>query len=325
MYLVDTPGFDDSDKSDFHVLTEIASFLKASYQDGLKLNGIIYLHRIIDNRMQGSAMRSITMFRKIIGGSVYPNIILASTMWELEKPGVGEARESNLIGESEFWSTMRQKGCQIRRHMNTKASALELVSFFVKDRTDKVVLDLQVDLVTKKKDLADTAAGKEARGQLAEEVMRLKRQVEDAKTALKEALKERQQARARELHKERVEWSKKMDKLQKDYETSSQKMRQDFEEARKRQEAMIKSILQQNKKLGEARDRIEKKLTSRTTSPPTSTPLWPVWSPDAVQPHGRNPTQGRSAPRTAMLSALADLNLSPSPWRPQALKKPRSK
>ena len=103
VHLVDTPGFDDTAKTDFNVLQEIASFLKVSFQDGLKLNGIIYLHRISDNRLQGSAIRSMNMFRKIIGGSVYENIILATTMWESVNIAKGEERETDLIKNSKFW------------------------------------------------------------------------------------------------------------------------------------------------------------------------------------------------------------------------------
>ena len=81
VHLVDTPGFDDTERTDFNILQEIASFLKVSFQAGLKLNGIIYLHRSSDNRLQGSSMRSMSLFHKIIGGSVYENIVLATTMW----------------------------------------------------------------------------------------------------------------------------------------------------------------------------------------------------------------------------------------------------
>ena len=43
VFLVDTPGFDDTDRSDTEVLREIASWLTASYSNSIKLHGIIYL------------------------------------------------------------------------------------------------------------------------------------------------------------------------------------------------------------------------------------------------------------------------------------------
>jgi len=44
IYWVDTPGFDDTYRSDTEVLREIASWLTDSYAKNVKLNGIIYIH-----------------------------------------------------------------------------------------------------------------------------------------------------------------------------------------------------------------------------------------------------------------------------------------
>ena len=41
VYLVDTPGFDDTNVSDVDVLRELASWLKESYTEDIKLDGII--------------------------------------------------------------------------------------------------------------------------------------------------------------------------------------------------------------------------------------------------------------------------------------------
>ena len=62
---------------------------------------------------------------------------------------------------------------------------MQLISFFVKERTDKVVLDLQEDLVTRKKHLVDTAAGKEVRDQFAEEIQQARRDLEVTKAELR--------------------------------------------------------------------------------------------------------------------------------------------
>ncbi|TEB32291.1 hypothetical protein FA13DRAFT_1791091, partial [Coprinellus micaceus] len=49
--LVDTPGFDDTTKTDSDVLKLIAQFLTSSYQSGHKLTGLLFFHRISDFRM----------------------------------------------------------------------------------------------------------------------------------------------------------------------------------------------------------------------------------------------------------------------------------
>ncbi|KAL8755204.1 MAG: hypothetical protein Q9199_003812 [Rusavskia elegans] len=359
VHLIDTPGFDDSDKSDFHVLTEIAAFLQTSYQDGLKLNGIIYLYRITDNRLQGSHRRSMTIFHKMIGGNVYPNIILASTRWELEDLATGKAREASLIDQSDFWRKMRQEGCQIRRHMNTKGSAMDLVRYFVKQRTDKIVLDLQDDLVTENKKLAHTAAGKEVCGQLSEEVEKMKLQVEDAKLTLQEALRNHDK-QAHERYKERVDWTKKLEKLQNDNRTSAQRMQRDFEEASKRHEAVIKGLMNARRELDESNSRTERKLAYQMTRQSESTSSWslpiiqarrpqnrsnsptgasypvvatssrPVWSPEVVQRKIPNPSPNRwssqaeasfAAPFQSTSGALTASSSTASPQTPSLIQR----
>lgn len=141
----------------------------------------------------------------------------------------------------------------IRRHENTGTSAMELISFFIKERTDKVVLDLQEDLVTKNKDLIDTEAGKEARGQLAEGVEQTRRELEDTKAELREALRTQNKDMALKLSKERVDSSNKMEKLQKDYEIFRENMQQKFEGANKRQEAKIRGLIQEKNTLKTAK------------------------------------------------------------------------
>lgn len=149
---------------------------------------------------------------------------------------------------------------------------MELISFFIKERTDKVVLDLQEDLVTKNKDLIDTEAGKEARGQLAEGVEQTRRELEDTKAELREALRTRNKDMALKLSKERVDSSNKMEKLQKDCEIFRENMQQEFEEANKRQEAKIRGLIQENNTLKTAKNGTDNKQWSHWTIQFESTP-----------------------------------------------------
>lgn len=56
--LVDTPGFDDTNRSDTDVLTEIANWMGSTYRHGMLLSGILYLHRITDKKITGSSMKN---------------------------------------------------------------------------------------------------------------------------------------------------------------------------------------------------------------------------------------------------------------------------
>ncbi len=60
--LVDTPGFDDSGRTDSEILTDISRLLAAQYEAGVSLKGVIYLHRITDVRYQGSSLKALNIF-----------------------------------------------------------------------------------------------------------------------------------------------------------------------------------------------------------------------------------------------------------------------
>lgn len=102
VYLVDTPGFDDTTRSDTEVLREIAGWLNDSYKNRVLLQGIIYLHRIADVRMQGSAKKNLLMFKKLCGEDALKKVVLATTMWDKVPQRQAEEREKQLIETPEF-------------------------------------------------------------------------------------------------------------------------------------------------------------------------------------------------------------------------------
>jgi hypothetical protein len=51
IFLVNTPGFDNTYRSDTDILREIADWLAQAHQFRVRFTGIIYLHRIIDVRI----------------------------------------------------------------------------------------------------------------------------------------------------------------------------------------------------------------------------------------------------------------------------------
>ncbi|RYO45722.1 hypothetical protein AA0113_g10330 [Alternaria arborescens] len=82
IHLIDTPGFNDSRRSDGETLQELAYWLAAAYERDIKLSGIIYLHCITNNRFQGSAVRALSAFKKMCGEEVFKGIVVATTMWD---------------------------------------------------------------------------------------------------------------------------------------------------------------------------------------------------------------------------------------------------
>ncbi|WQF90245.1 Putative GTP binding domain, P-loop containing nucleoside triphosphate hydrolase [Colletotrichum destructivum] len=160
--LLDTPGFDDTFSADTEVLREIAARMSRMYEDGKKLAGIIYLHRISDNRMTGSALRNLRMFKELCGENAYKHVVLATSMWSKENFGVAKRREHELIGDGGFWAEMATRGSPVRRWHNCD-SAFEVIDLLMseKEAHGPATLQIQRELVDEQKRLERTAAGQE--------------------------------------------------------------------------------------------------------------------------------------------------------------------
>ncbi|KAG8684824.1 hypothetical protein FRC08_013466, partial [Ceratobasidium sp. 394] len=79
--LIDTPGFDDTELSDTEILKRISGFLSTTYENGYRLTGIIYLHRITDGRMGGISRRTFKIFRELCGQKTLGNVLIVTNMW----------------------------------------------------------------------------------------------------------------------------------------------------------------------------------------------------------------------------------------------------
>jgi hypothetical protein len=154
--VMDCPGFDDTTRSDAEILKEITEQLSAIRLIGHSLKGIVYLHRITDNRMQGTAIRNLDLFKKIIGEDALSNIVFATTMWgNVTNISEASGRDSEL--REVYWGDMMAKGSSATRFEGTTASAQGIVSMLLGKRP--VVLKVQEQLVDYKMSLNETAAG----------------------------------------------------------------------------------------------------------------------------------------------------------------------
>lgn len=216
VYLVDTPGFDDTNLSDTDVLREIATWLTGSYNNKVKLTGILYLHRIIDPRMGGSAKKNLFMFKKLCGPEALKHVVLVTTMWEQVDEKVGLSRERELEETEDFWGYMLGKGSRIERHMNTPESARRIVEIFMsKGRpSSPVLLAIQDEMVNNNKDLDETEAGRGLDDVLAREREKFRRELEQTRQEMQEAIDLRDKESQEELSKQQTESEKRMKQLQ---------------------------------------------------------------------------------------------------------------
>lgn len=246
--LIDTPGFDDTNKSDYEVLVEIAAFLKKSYECSIHLNGMIYLHRISDPGMQGSSVKSLGMFKSLVGDNACKNVMLATTRWEGVVAKDAEASETELINDTRFWGILKQKGCQIRRHTNTRDSAHKLVSFFINNSQSKVVLKIQKELVLGQKELIDTAAGKISKGEIEAQLRKQREELTETKELLAQLIQAGDEALAKAIKVYEKALHEEFKKLESDYKNLRENMERQLEERSRRQSKMIEELLETSNK-----------------------------------------------------------------------------
>ncbi|XEV04393.1 hypothetical protein FSHL1_009680 [Fusarium sambucinum] len=222
IHLVDTPGFDDTNRQDSAVLRDISAWLSKSYTEKILLNGILYLHRISDPRMQGSGKMSIHLLRKLCGKDAFKNVVLVTTMWELVEPEIGNRREKELEETEEFWGFMKRHGSQIRRHQNTEESAREILSMFVPEtpeiQPEIVALAIQKELADEHKTLDQTSAGLLLDGTWAKEKEALKRELEEVREEVKIANEERDHMMAKLMQDQQKEMDINVEKIRMEQE-----------------------------------------------------------------------------------------------------------
>ena len=128
--LIDTPGFDDTNKSDDEVLRTLYTSLKTNYTCGRKLNAIFYLHNITDKRMRGSSLNNLYAFKRLCGDGFFSSVLLGTTSWRAVIPLDNEgaiARESELKTTDDFWKKMISGGATACRIPDTRTEALKLL------------------------------------------------------------------------------------------------------------------------------------------------------------------------------------------------------
>ncbi|KAF9004220.1 kinase-like domain-containing protein [Cyathus striatus] len=154
--MVDTPGFDDSERTDYEVLKDIVNWLADTYRQDIVLTGILQLHSIAEVRMRGTPRKNLDVFRRLCGEDALKNVILTTTYWDKVPLNIAEMRESQL--KSVFWGQMIEHGCRINRfYPPTMETAWSLVSSF-DNNARRPALTVQTEIVIQKKKLHQTSA-----------------------------------------------------------------------------------------------------------------------------------------------------------------------
>jgi len=145
----------DIGMTDMEILKMIADWLTETYKLDIKLAGILYFHRISDNRVAGTPLKNLRMFEKLCGKNAFKNIILTTTMWDHVDEETGLQREKELKGE--YWRAMINQGSKTVRYRNTHDSAWSILDGIIGHKRHAVLL--QKEMVDMEKQLRETDAG----------------------------------------------------------------------------------------------------------------------------------------------------------------------
>jgi len=222
--LIDTPGFDDTTKSDTDILKKIAAFLATTYENGTKLSGVVYIHRISDRRFTGIAGRNFKILREICGDTSLKNVVLMTNMWGEVSHEVGEAREREL--GSNFLKPALDKGARMVRHHNTKQSAYDVICQIMSNHP--VVLQIQHELVDQHKDVSNTAAAEAINRDLKEAAERHEAELRRAQEETARAMRERDEAMRREIEEQRRRVEEEMRRVREEEERRAWELQQEI-------------------------------------------------------------------------------------------------
>lgn len=95
----------------------------ARYRRKLQLKGLLYFHRISDNRMDGTSLKNLRFFEELCGTEL-DKVVLTTTMWDGVDEETGVEREEQLRGI--YWQSMITQGSSIKRFMGDRESALDI-------------------------------------------------------------------------------------------------------------------------------------------------------------------------------------------------------
>ncbi|PVF99821.1 hypothetical protein CPB86DRAFT_702477 [Serendipita vermifera] len=159
---VDTPAFDHTYKSDSEILSIIAEYMVKARQGKHNLEAILYLHRISDEGMSGSALKNLELFASICGRSAMPHMVLVTTMWSHVSPQVGQDRENKL--KSSFWQDMINKGAKVQRFNDSHEDAWRIIGSTssapaASGNSLQANILISTEILDRNKELSETEAG----------------------------------------------------------------------------------------------------------------------------------------------------------------------
>lgn len=303
---MDTPGFDDTNRKDTDILKEIARWLGETYQNKIKIRGILYLHRISDNRMGGCARKNLIMFKNLCGPQAIENVIFLTTFWEKVTEEVGKSREMTLQSTEDFWGFFVRRGAKVDRHWNNSDSALSTIARFVPGLADKppaeIKLAIQSELVDSGKSLNETSAGLELQSEFQNERESLLREIREREMMMADAMKSRDEEMMELLRQEQQRQDAELSRRDEQIEDLKTNMTRMHEEKVKLLEAQLLKQQQQQESQRQAIEFMQQQLDNfaqagRRQEPPPTTATSTIPEPTKSAIHQHQPQMRNRPPK----------------------------
>jgi hypothetical protein len=141
-----------------------------------KLSGVVYMHRISDNRMGGAARRNFNMFQRLCGSDAFKNVVIATSRWDEVDPAIGNAREEELKSNAQFFKPVVDAGAKMMRLERTRKSAQAIIRAFLQNVPTPLLI--QSELEDENKDISETAAGLELHREVTEKMEQSTKQLQ---------------------------------------------------------------------------------------------------------------------------------------------------
>ena len=221
-------------RSSIRRFSSLQAELLDRYEEGSTPAGVIYVHRISDNRFSGITGRNFGMFCTLCGESTFKNVVIVTNMWKEESWNVNESREKEL--SSEFFKTALDKGAQMVRHHNTAQSAHNIIRQVMKN--NPVALQIQRELVDEHKDLIDTTAGGATKKELRDLIRGQQADMREIQAEMMQALRAKDKETRRELEIVRRELQENVMNVEKDLK----RVAMNYAREKERAEAKMKEM-----------------------------------------------------------------------------------
>jgi len=125
------------------------------YKQNIQLTGLLYFHRISDNRMAGTPLKNLRLFEKLCGDDFH-RIVLTTTMWDEVDEETGAQREREL--KSIYWRSMIERGSSVKRFLQNRPSAFGILTPIFDEVNKNSSLLLQREMVNLQIQLRQTTA-----------------------------------------------------------------------------------------------------------------------------------------------------------------------